>query len=230
MMHLTAELPPNSFEALTQTVKLMSHLNNWKTTSTTAMVPLKQAKKEVNFVENQQTHLPNNLVASTPNNFFNSQFSHNNFLPNNGYHQNHQICAPTDVNSSLITCHYCKKPGHVIAECRARQNKMSNLRGDRQNQSNHSPTISNVIINSVMCTDSIFGECTINEKPVKFLFDTGTIKTILAERIWYKCRRGDEKLTPLNATIETCSGGSIQVIGTSKCSLKVKNFNGEVGW
>ncbi|CAF0891462.1 unnamed protein product [Brachionus calyciflorus] len=105
---------------------------------------------------------------------------------------------------------------------------MSNLRGDRQNQSHPSPTISNVIINSVMCTDSIFGECTINEKPVKFLFDTGTVKTILAERIWYKSKRGDEKLTPLNATIETCSGGAIQVIGTSKCSLKVKNFNGEV--
>ncbi|CAF0986298.1 unnamed protein product [Brachionus calyciflorus] len=212
MMHLSADLPPNSFEALTQKVKLMSHLNHWKTTSISKMVPLRPPRKEVNFVENQQIHHSNNLVPTQPNNY-NSPVHQNRPSSTNGYAHNN---APPDSNTSLLTCHYCKEPGHVIAECRAPQNKMSSLRGDRThfNQTQYSPTISNVIINSVMCTDSIFGECTINEKPVKFLFDTGTVKTIFAERIWFKCRRGNEKLTPLNATI--CSGGAIQFIGTSK--------------
>ncbi|CAF0881293.1 unnamed protein product [Brachionus calyciflorus] len=147
-MHLSADLPQNSFEALTQTVKLMSHLNHWKTTSISAMVPHRPPRKEINFVENQQIHHSNNLFPTQPNNY-NSPVNQNRPSSTNGYAHNN---APPDSNTSLLTCHYCKKPGHVIAECRARQNKISSLRGDRThfNQTQYSPTISNVIINSVL--------------------------------------------------------------------------------
>ncbi|CAF1128433.1 unnamed protein product, partial [Brachionus calyciflorus] len=54
------------------------------------------------------------------------------------------------------------------------------------------------------------GRCLINNLAVRFLFDTGTVKTIIAERVWKKCKTRDIKIEPMQLTIETCSGGTIQ--------------------
>jgi len=67
--------------------------------------------------------------------------------------------------------------------------------------------------------------CLINNLAVSFLFDTGTVKTIIAERVWKKCKTKDIKIEPMQSTIETCSGGPIQVVGTARCSLKIGQFN-----
>ncbi|RNA10839.1 hypothetical protein BpHYR1_014612 [Brachionus plicatilis] len=75
---------------------------------------------------------------------------------------------------------------------------------------------------------NIIGKCFVNGKPVHFLFDTGTVKTIIADRIWRQCKKIDSRLISNKSTIITCSGGPIEVIGTGKCELQLHNFKGEI--
>ncbi|CEG71124.1 hypothetical protein RMATCC62417_06908 [Rhizopus microsporus] len=62
-------------------------------------------------------------------------------ITNNGHHQRERV--PIRNNRNII-CHWCKKPGHVIAECRTRlreikefeQNRMRQNRGNNRQQFN----------------------------------------------------------------------------------------------
>ncbi|RNA03582.1 hypothetical protein BpHYR1_043553 [Brachionus plicatilis] len=75
-------------------------------------------------------------------------------------------------------CFYCKKPGHIIAECRERARTNAGYP-----RSEPSRPLSNQIINNIITNDSIISHCFINKTPVSFLFDTGSVKTVIAERV-----------------------------------------------
>ncbi|RMZ98556.1 hypothetical protein BpHYR1_024571, partial [Brachionus plicatilis] len=92
-------------------------------------------------------------------------------------------------------CHYCKKPGHMIAECRERARTNAGYQ-----RSEPSRPLSNQIINNIITNDSIIGHC----------FNNRTL------------------IRPINSTIETCSGGPVQVIDTAKCIIQVYKFDGAV--
>ncbi|RNA04503.1 hypothetical protein BpHYR1_015329, partial [Brachionus plicatilis] len=138
----------------------------------------------------------------------------------------------TNIVQPNITCHYCKKPGHFIAECQARLSKINHYRqGKHPNgylNDQHPPTVSNVVINSVICEESIQGDCNINGRRVRFLFDTGTVKTIVSERVWKQVSRNDIKVRPIYGKMETCNGGPLLIVGASKCQLQLQNFCGQV--
>ena len=103
-MGLSAQPPPNSFEALTQTVKLTSLLSNWRINSTSAIVPLRKVSQEFKFM---------NTIYLTKN--FKINLNHNSLLSNNDYSKYQHNFVPTNENTSLLTCRNCKKTGHVIA-------------------------------------------------------------------------------------------------------------------
>ncbi|RNA34689.1 hypothetical protein BpHYR1_020967 [Brachionus plicatilis] len=124
------------------------------------------------------------------------------------------------VSEDMRVCFICRKPGHKAAYCRENRNPSAPTSQPR--------TITNAVINNVMMNDSIIGKCFVNGNPVHFLFDNGTVKTIIADRNWRQCKKVDSKLIPIKSTIETCIGGPIEVIGTGKCELQLHNFKGEV--
>ncbi|CAF1126362.1 unnamed protein product, partial [Brachionus calyciflorus] len=78
-------------------------------------------------------------------------------------------------------------------------------------------SISNVIVNSVNEMESLEGTCLINGKPVNFLFDTGTVKTIISSKTLDNCRRKNDVIHPISSTQETCNGGLMRVIGSASC-------------
>ncbi|RNA10050.1 hypothetical protein BpHYR1_040338 [Brachionus plicatilis] len=107
------------------------------------------------------------------------------------------------VSEDMRVCFICRKPGHKAAYCRENRNPSAPTSQPR--------TVTNAVINNVMMNDSIIGKCFVNGNPVHFLFDTGTVKTIIADRIWRQCKKVDSKLIPNKSTIETCSGGPIEI-------------------
>ncbi|CAF0946333.1 unnamed protein product [Brachionus calyciflorus] len=125
----------------------------------------------------------------------------------------HQMNKATTAEHRRPTCHFCNKSGHIIADCYARKNQMKNM--TLNNQGNSEPSVSNRVINRVMFDESI----------VNFLFDTGTIKTIVARPIWDECKTPDSVLQPLSNILETCVGGPVNVMGKGRCSVKINNFN-----
>ncbi|CAF0735783.1 unnamed protein product, partial [Brachionus calyciflorus] len=68
-----------------------------------------------------------------------------------------------------------------------------------------------------MFDESIVGDWEINRRKVNFLFDTGTIKTIVAPRIWDECKTPDSVLQPLSNILVTFVGGPVNVIGKGRC-------------
>ncbi|CAF0925457.1 unnamed protein product [Brachionus calyciflorus] len=121
-------------------------------------------------------------------------------------------------------CRICKQPGHWAYNClQSKSNQYSN-----QKFHTNKPSISNVIVNSVMGVESLHGTSLLNNKQVKFLFDTGTVKTIISSKTWEKCRKQGDRIVPITMTLETCNGGPIQVMGSSFCTLKIKDFETKV--
>ncbi|CAF1131025.1 unnamed protein product [Brachionus calyciflorus] len=96
------------------------------------------------------------------------------------------------------------------------------------NQSNVEPSVSNRVINRVMFDESVVCVWEINGRKVNFLFDTGTIKTIVARRIWDECKTPDSVLQPLSNILVTCVGSPVNVIGKGKCNVKINNFQDEI--
>ncbi|RNA13086.1 hypothetical protein BpHYR1_031291, partial [Brachionus plicatilis] len=45
---------------------------------------------------------------------------------------------------------------------------------------------------------------------------------------WERCKNYNDTLLPISATLETCNGGAVQVIGKSTCTLKLRNFETRV--
>ncbi|CAF1107990.1 unnamed protein product, partial [Brachionus calyciflorus] len=159
-MRLSAQPPPNSFEALEQTVKLTNLLRNWRINSTSAMVPLRQASQEFKF-KNQHMLSPKNVNTTSPTNNFKINLKRNSPFSNNGYRKYQHNFVPTNENTCLMTRRNCKKPGHVIAPCRARQNKITNL---HFNPTQNFSYISNVVIEGANFTESISGDSALKIK------------------------------------------------------------------
>lgn len=57
--------------------------------------------------------------------------------------------------------------------------------------------------------------------------DTGTIKTILAERIWETITDGKTAIKPQNTILETYTGGPVQTISLETCRLQINDFDEE---
>ncbi|RNA42160.1 hypothetical protein BpHYR1_009290 [Brachionus plicatilis] len=112
-------------------------------------------------------------------------------------------------------CRICRQPGHWAKNC-----PQSKFNQNKQNYHVNNPSISNVIVNSIMQMESLNGTCLLNYKPVKFLFDTGTT--------WERCKNYNDTLLPISATLETCNYGAVQIIGKSTCTLKLRNFETRV--
>ncbi|CAF0960864.1 unnamed protein product, partial [Brachionus calyciflorus] len=115
------------------------------------------------------------------------------------------INKQTTENKRLF--HFCNKSGHMIADCYARKNQMKNM--TLNNPSNVEPSVSNRVINRVMFDESIVGDWEINGRMVNFLFDTGTIKTIIARRIWDECKTPESVQQPLSNILVTCVGNQL---------------------
>ena len=49
-----------------------------------------------------------------------------------------------NTEQTKVTCHYCKKPGHVIRECRKRMRKEQEQRSDPPNQNIKSSTSNSI--------------------------------------------------------------------------------------
>ncbi|CAF0987096.1 unnamed protein product [Brachionus calyciflorus] len=92
------------------------------------------------------------------------------------------------------------------------------------NQSNAEQSVSNRVINRVMFDESIVGCWEKNGRKVNFLFDSGTIKTIVARRIWDECKTSDTVLQPLSNILVTSVGSPVNVIGKGKCNVKIINI------
>ena len=128
-------------------------------------------------------------------------------------------------------CRVCRKPGHWAKNCpqsKYNQNYKEDENKSNQMQNYSKPSISNVIVNSVIEMESLEGTCLINGKPVNFLFDTGTIKTIISSKTWDYCRRKNDVVFPVSSTLETCNGGPMRVIGSASCIIKIKDFETKI--
>jgi hypothetical protein len=151
------------------------------------------------------------------------------------------------TNTNQFTCYYCKQPGHQIARCPNRQQnqQQSNLNNGNSKQVNMTKLVKkrkskskpkkdkklteNVVICQVDATASIGGFCSFNGVRVWCLFDTGTERTVISEKIWLECTKGQARqFKPVVFGLETCVGAQMKALGTSAINFKAPGFEGEV--
>ncbi|RNA26960.1 hypothetical protein BpHYR1_011637, partial [Brachionus plicatilis] len=104
----------------------------------------------------------------------------------------------TNIVQPNIICHYCKKPSHFIAECKARLSKMNHYRqwkhlnGYPNDQ--HQPMVSNIVINSDICDKSMQEDCNITD---------------------LKSNSYSTPVRPICGKMETCNEGPLLIVGAS---------------
>ncbi|RNA21387.1 hypothetical protein BpHYR1_040074 [Brachionus plicatilis] len=123
------------------------------------------------------------------------------------------------VSEDIRVCYICRKPGHIAAYCSENRNLSALTSPPR--------TITNAVINNVMMKDSIIGKGFVNGKSVHFLFDTGTVKTIIANRIWKQCKKVDSKLTPNKTPLPDIYRSQASVNATNFKELPLAKGNPE---
>ena len=76
-----------------------------------------------------------------------------------------------------------------------------------------------------MINNQITGICKINEKPVNFLLDTGSNRTIVNINAIDVNNNVNGKLYKLNQNVLTANGQLVLIIGVKRCKLQINNFS-----
>ena len=194
----------------------------------------------------------------TPHNNFNNNYQQ---YGNRNQRNKSPLPQQRNIDRSTILCYNCNYYGHFSRECPypRQDNQNQNNSGSRpitpnnmqysnvgypqqssqqqvyqqvpQQGQQQTPTksVGNV---SVHCKDDqLIGFFKVNGMSVKFLFDTGSPKTLISEDIWMKiCENSTSEfcvLKPYQHKISTCDKKPINVLGSIVCEIEGFGFKGQ---